>query len=471
MSQIQHRNLHKDLRFTLARAWILQFNQDNLFSQSDELLTFLSSWQPGNTSRERSSKNQIQDLLDTVFGFLEEESADSDALRNTVLLALKGNYELHDSDAYNLRSDLDKIRNEYKDALSLVDDPTRNFDSEGLIGNAASWKAALHAAARAARRDFPVLITGESGSGKELIARAIHKSSRRANWNCEVINCGALSENLMESELFGYEGGAFTGALREGRPGRLALADRGTLILDEICDLSPHAQGALLRALQDGHIQRVGGGTAEADFRLISLSNKSLEEEVAEGNFRRDLYYRVAVLFVDPPPLRKRVKDIRLLVTHFIDKLKADNPEQNAVCCSEDAAKKLEKYSWRGNVRELENVIKRATVLCGGSDIQPEHLIFRTIGGINRDEVVFLANSIKEIPGIPIIQREVIKLSEFLLENARGFKSGAYSKEFDCGPSTATRHLGILWKAGVLTRDGLKKATTYFLNASFIEAA
>jgi two-component system, NtrC family, response regulator len=207
-----------------------------------------------------------------------------------------------------------------------------------------------------------VLITGPSGTGKELIAKAIHYESPRKNRPFISVNCGALTETLLESELFGHEKGAFTGAVAL-KKGRFELADGGTLFLDEIGEMPPSLQVKLLRVLQEMEFERVGGTRSlRVDVRVLSASNRNLKETVAEGSFREDLFYRLNVIHIEVPPLRERPEDIRLLVNHFIDKYRRTSGEEK-IELSPEVWKSFYAYRWPGNVRELENVIERAVVL------------------------------------------------------------------------------------------------------------
>jgi len=221
-----------------------------------------------------------------------------------------------------------------------------------------------------------VLITGPSGTGKELIAKAIHYDSPRKGRPFISVNCGALTETLLESELFGHEKGAFTGAISM-KKGRFELADEGTLFLDEVGEMPPSLQVKLLRVLQEMEFERVGGTkTIRVDVRVLSASNRNLKEDVAEGLFREDLFYRLNVIHIEIPPLRERKEDIRLLVQHFIDKYRQDEGKEKIELAPE-TWKALYNYPWPGNVRELENVIERAVVLNSGAliefaDLPPE---------------------------------------------------------------------------------------------------
>ena len=208
-----------------------------------------------------------------------------------------------------------------------------------------------------------VLIRGESGTGKELVARAVHFSGNRADKPFIAVSCAALTETLLESELFGYEKGAFTGAAGQAK-GKFELADGGTIFLDEIGDISPKLQADLLRVLQERRFYRVGGTQeVEVDVRVIAATNKNLAEEVQQGRFREDLYYRLNVIEIRLPPLRERREDIPLLAEHFVQRISSELGKDVAGM-SADALKMLIAYDWPGNVRELENVIERAIVTC-----------------------------------------------------------------------------------------------------------
>jgi len=218
-----------------------------------------------------------------------------------------------------------------------------------------------------------VLITGPSGTGKELIANAIHYNSPRKDRPFVSINCGALTETLLESELFGHEKGAFTGAISM-KKGRFELADGGTLFLDEVGEMPASLQVKLLRVLQEMKFERVGGTrTIKVDVRILSASNRDIKGDVEAGLFREDLFYRLNVIHIEVPSLKERGEDIRLLVNHFIDKYGVDE-EKKRIELSPEAWKVLYNYSWPGNIRELENVIERAVVLNSGGVIRPEDL-------------------------------------------------------------------------------------------------
>ena len=228
-----------------------------------------------------------------------------------------------------------------------------------------------------------VLIEGETGTGKELIAKAVHFSSEDRHGSLIAINCAALPESLLESELFGHERGAFTSADAR-RKGRFELADKGTIFLDEIGDISQAMQAKLLRVLQERKFERVGGhDSIEVDIRVVAATNKSLEGMVKEGKFREDLYYRLNVIKIDVPPLRDRPEDIPLLVTHFLNKYARTNEGPKKV--APETMERLLAYKWPGNIRELENAIERAAVTTVGDTILPDFLPAR-VGGATAEE-------------------------------------------------------------------------------------
>lgn len=245
-----------------------------------------------------------------------------------------------------------------------------------IIGKSKPMQGIYEMISKVAQSKASVLITGPSGTGKELIAKAIHYDSPRKNRPFISVNCGALTETLLESELFGHEKGAFTGALSM-KKGRFELADGGTLFLDEVGDMPPPLQVKLLRVLQEMEFERVGGTkTIKVDVRVLSASNRNIKEVVAEGDFREDLFYRLNVINIDVPSLRERPEDIRLLVNHFIEKYRQDEGKER-IELSPEVWKILYSYSWPGNVRELENIIERAVVLkadrvIGQEDLPPE---------------------------------------------------------------------------------------------------
>ncbi|NUO80834.1 sigma-54-dependent Fis family transcriptional regulator, partial [candidate division KSB1 bacterium] len=246
---------------------------------------------------------------------------------------------------------------------------------EGIIGQSGAMQLVYKAIAKVAQSQATVLIRGESGTGKELVCRAIHYNSARAANPLVEISCSSFPETLLESELFGYEKGAFTGAIAR-KKGRVELADGGTIFLDEIGDISASVQTKLLRLLQEKEVSRLGSTESlKVDVRVITATNRDLEKAIIENHFREDLYYRLNVIPIFLPPLRERLEDIPALVDYFIKRYSAAN-NKNVVGMSEEALQLCMSYSWPGNVRELENAIENAIVLGEGEIILPEYLPF-----------------------------------------------------------------------------------------------
>jgi two-component system response regulator HydG len=241
-----------------------------------------------------------------------------------------------------------------------------------IVGSSPAWRRVVDVATQAAPSQATVLVLGESGTGKELLARYIHERSHRAKGPFVAVNCAAIPETILESELFGHERGAFTGAISR-KEGRFAKAAGGSLFLDEIGELSPAVQVKLLRVLQEGEFEPVGGNTLKADVRIVAATNRDLVAEVHAGRFREDLYYRLNVIAVTAPPLRARREDIPLLVDHFLGLYCAKNGRARLVP-TRGVLERLLDYGWPGNVRELENVIERAVVLCRTEQLTEQDL-------------------------------------------------------------------------------------------------
>jgi DNA-binding NtrC family response regulator len=250
------------------------------------------------------------------------------------------------------------------------------FPSTELIGKSPAMKSVVEHIEMVAPTDATVLITGESGTGKEVVARAIHAASPRRYMPMVTIHCGALTETLLESELFGHERGAFTGA-QYRKKGKFEVADGGTVFLDEISDISLKTQSDLLRVLQEKEIVRVGGNQPiKVDFRCIAATNKNLEGLVKAGTFRPDLYYRLHVFCIELPALRERREDVPLLVTHFLNKF-CMATSRSVPQVAPDAMEQLMRHEWPGNVRELENAVERALVVCRGPEIRAADFSFQ----------------------------------------------------------------------------------------------
>jgi len=283
---------------------------------------------------------------------------------NTIIATIEREAELHRLAEENMY-----LRQEMEEQFNFGD----------IIGKSKAMQPVFRTINKVARGDSSVIIYGESGTGKELVARAIHKASLRKERPFIRVNCGALAEGLLESELFGHERGAFTGALKQ-KKGRFELAHRGTIFLDEIGDIPPATQVKLLRVLQEKEFERVGGEeTMKVDVRVIAATHQNLLQLIEEGRFREDLYYRLHIIPISLPPLRQRKEDIPLLTEHFIREI-AGELGISELRIEDQALHQLQHYHWPGNVRELENVIERAAVLCDENQIQAKDLPFFDTG-------------------------------------------------------------------------------------------
>jgi DNA-binding NtrC family response regulator len=332
-----------------------------------ELLLLNLTPGPANVRRCLELLDQLREAdLDTLVIVLSSDRKKSTALR--VMDAGVYDYFVHPVDPDVLRPLIDraieKLRVERENRI-LREHIHRRDALGSLIGGSEAMRGVFDAIRRVAGTATTVCIRGESGTGKELVARAIHDLSDRRNRPFISVNCAALPETLMEAELFGYEKGAFTGAV-DSKEGRIELAQRGTLFLDEIGTLSPALQSKLLRILEEHALVRLGGKRSiRVDFRLLTATNLNLEEHVRRGQFREDLYYRIHVVPISLPPLRDRGEDITLLVDHFVKVYCTANrtlPKR----VSEDALQALKRYKWPGNVRELENAIQRIVLMTDG---------------------------------------------------------------------------------------------------------
>ena len=311
--------------------------------------------------------------------------------------------------------------------------PSPESIQETIIGRSPAMHDVFKLIGRVSRSDAPVMITGESGSGKELVAGAIHKFSPRAQKEYVAINITAIPDNLLESELFGHEKGAFTGAVAQ-RIGRFEQCDGGTLFLDEIGDMPLAVQSKLLRVLQEGDFSRVGSNqTLRSDVRVLAATNKDLEKEIADGHFREDLFYRLNVVRIHIPPLRERREDVRLLAEFFLHRLSSRRRGHQGMRFTENAVALLEAYDWPGNVRELENTIQRACALCNSDVLLPSDIPLGSTGSRHhgaagtvmrmRDalsQLINVARSSPDIELIPWVEREVARLAFRQFEDDAG---------------------------------------------------
>lgn len=276
-----------------------------------------------------------------------------------------------------------------KDNIMLKDQLVDRFHLDNIIGIHGRMEELYKMVRKVAPTNTTILIYGESGTGKELFAKSVHYNSPRKNKPFFAINCAAIPETLLESELFGYEKGAFTGAITR-HTGLLEQANGSTLFLDEIGDLTLSTQAKLLRALQEREVRRIGGkDTIKLDVRVITATNKKLEEEISKGRFREDLYYRLNVIVFTIPPLRERITDIPLLVEHFLKRLNGTHEKKKGI--SNEVLQLLMKYTWPGNVRQLESVIERSYVMCEddaiGVDHMPEEVKQANTGSASNDRL------------------------------------------------------------------------------------
>jgi two-component system response regulator HydG len=333
--------------------------------------------------------------------------------------------------ALELREERRALERIQAENAALRADAAANYRFDEIVGETPAMRAVFQAIEKVAPTDASVYIHGESGTGKELVARAIHARSKRAGGPFVKVNCGALTETLLESELFGHEKGAFTGAVKR-KLGRFELADKGTIFLDEIGDITPGLQLKLLRVLQERDFERVGGEeTIKVDVRVLSATHRDLKAEVAAGRFREDLFYRLHVVPCFVPPLRERKDDIPRLCAHFIAKL---GPRTNPAIrgLTEAALARLCTYNWPGNVRELENVIEQALVFAEGDTIDVGALPPVVRGGLP-DNALALPGGEMSLPDLledlerQLIQRAYDKSGGVKTETARllGIKTSA----------------------------------------------
>lgn len=307
----------------------------------------------------------------------------------------------------NLEQELHKTKalaNKYLQELKVYQKKEQVIHHEGVIANSSQMLNVIHLAQKIAPFHSTVLLLGESGVGKEVIANLIQKLSNRSNKPFIKVNCAAIPKELLESELFGYEKGAFTGADSRGRPGLFEQAHTGTIFLDEIGEMSLQLQGKLLRVLQEFEVTRIGGRrTIKIDVRIISATNKDLESLVKKGEFREDLYYRLNIIPIKIPPLRERQEDIPLLAHYFLDK--ANEKYQLNKQFTDDALLAMKSYSWPGNVREMQNLIERLVITTDTNEIHSSHFPFSNkVNGHSQEKSI--EKTMKEV--IHEVEREMI---------------------------------------------------------------
>jgi len=340
-----------------------------------------------------STQAVIESMKRGAFDFLRKES-------------LPFNFKVVVDEALRLKADV-------ASATAFKPQLTVEQHEDSIVGQSPGMQQVFKMIGRVAQSDAPVMITGESGSGKELIASAIHRYGRRSSKMFLAINCAAIPENLLESELFGHEKGSFSGAISQ-RVGRFEQCSGGTLFLDEIGDMPMQLQSKLLRVLQDGDFTRVGGTeTLHADVRVVAATNKVLEDEVTEKRFREDLFYRLNVVRIQLPALRERREDIKLLAEYFLQKI-ATRKHTMRLKLSEDAVKVLENWSWPGNVRELENTLERACVLAATDVLLAKDIPLGTLG----EQLNGIGNPVTVPGGNPMPVLDEQAAIRFLIEKA-----------------------------------------------------
>ncbi len=430
--------------FLLKRNSTLMINDFDAFSQ-----------QSGHDYRglfQRPFESMVAGLLerpgDHVLGFLYitsqkknafslEERDYFDTLRSLMALAVENAHSFELIQKLKEQAEMEGayLREEIKDS----------YPNDGMVGTSASWKNVLYQVSQVANTDSTVLIQGETGTGKEVVARALHDRSLRKNKPLIKINCGALPENLVESELFGHEKGAFTGALGR-RVGRFELANSGTIFLDEIGEMPLSTQVKLLRVLQEREFERVGGEKPiRVDVRVIAATNRDLSKEVAAGRFRADLYYRLNVFPIPIPPLRTRPDDAVELAKYFLQRI-CSRMGKRPMCLSDDSLQAIQNYSFPGNVRELEHLVERAVILANGSVADVKSLLLPNPSASAFPDV---ANPALELPTVTTPKTSSFNLKDQFEEAEKIAIEKALS---DC-------NYVVGGKNGAASRLGLKRQT------------
>lgn len=381
-------------------------------SKNEYLMAFLDIFLPDGSGLRilEDIKRQKRDITAVVM-------TAQGTMKNAIEAMQKGAYDYitkpFDMDEiYLLIDKVEGIKKLERKVHTLEEEIKTKYDTDEIVGRSHKMQKVFKTIGKAASSDLPVLITGESGTGKELVARALHKASKRSNGSFVAVNCAAIPKELLESELFGYEKGAFTGA-SESREGKFEIADGGTLFLDEIGDMDISLQAKLLRVIQEMEFYRVGGRVeVKVDVRIIAATNQQLETAIKEKRFREDLYHRLNVIAIPLPPLRERREDIPLLSEYFLRRFSKDlGSEVRHI--TEDTMDILKNYEWKGNVRELENAIKRAIVMSGGDSISPEHLTITEgakVGSVSMGDII--KTKVRDIKDKGILYNEIVGEAE-----------------------------------------------------------
>ncbi len=447
----------------IVRTQVYEFLLEHYPQRVYDFLLFIEKWQPDDTPDSSDENQPIPRLCQQLFHRI---SSENQAITASIQW-LNAVWQQSSTSKTETALEINELAAPKIQPASTAFQPTgfpAQINCSEIVGNAPSWQKLIGQAIAVAQSEFPVLIIGETGVGKELIAQCIHNNSRRRSKDCVFVNCGGVPDSLTAAEFHGYASGAFTGASRNGRKGWFEQANGGTLVLDEISELPLASQPILLRALQSGEAQKIGGNTVNVDFRLVAISNKQLETEVNSGKFRRDLFYRLAVIPLYVPPLRERKTDIKKLALHFLNIFKNDNPQLSNKFFSPESFQALKEYAWYGNVRELQNVVARALVLCPGNIILPEHLVFNHEVNLQIDSSDDTANGrtnatyVEKIGRIPADQ-----VTAFLDSRKSGFSTGDYAHHFSMSEATARRHLHLLEEDGVVSCRGRGRGTKYHI--------
>jgi two-component system nitrogen regulation response regulator GlnG len=337
-------------------------------------------------------------------------------MKSTIEAMQKGAYDyitkpFDMEEIYLLIDRIENLKRLEKRVCTLEEELKTKYDAGEIIGKSQKMKEVFKMIGRAASSDTTVFITGESGTGKELVARALYMSSKRSKGPFIAVNCAAIPKELIESELFGYEKGAFTGAT-ELREGKFELADGGTLFLDEIGDMDVSLQAKLLRVIQEREFYRIGGRIPiKVDVRIITATNQDIDSAIREKRFREDLYHRLNVITIFLPPLRERREDIPILAKHFLKRF-SNELNSNVKNITDDAIDILKSHEWKGNVRELENIIKRAVVISSSDSIISEHLPFNAdlrLKAAAKSNTDFILAKVQDTIGKGNLYNEIIR--------------------------------------------------------------
>ncbi|MCX8092998.1 MAG: sigma 54-interacting transcriptional regulator [Candidatus Goldbacteria bacterium] len=406
-------------------------------------------------------KGLINDAMDCFKNSVILNPDNINAIYNLGLLYVKSGMKEEIKDDYKefLKYDggIEILFNLSKSIVNIAKQESELISSIDFIGESEGIKKVKETIIKAAESDSTVFIQGENGTGKELVARAIHKLSRRAEKPFVVVNCGALPETLLESELFGYEKGAFTGAIKT-KPGRFEIADGGTIFLDEIGDITPAMQVKLLRFIQYKEFERIGGNeTIKVDVRLITATNKDIKEMVKNGSFREDLFYRIYVLPISLPPLRERGNDIVLLAQYFL-KTFSERYNKKFKNFSDDVLRIFLKYNWPGNVRQLENIIERIVTLYDDVEVKishvPDELLVSSEKFIDEKDSEINFDIIEILKSVNYDHKKAAKklkmTEEYLKEKLNEINLDEIMRRAGNSPTKAAKILGIsrmaLWK-------------------------